>query len=53
MSIPDFGEIDIKDIPRIKKIAAPHLVNSFNSIPHVTHHDEIDITEVRKNSENH
>ena len=44
----DFGEIDIKDIPRIKKIAAPHLVNSFNSIPHVTHHDEIDITEVEE-----
>tara|TARA_B100001741_G_scaffold91526_1_gene75025 strand:- start:687 stop:1967 length:1281 start_codon:yes stop_codon:yes gene_type:complete len=44
----DFGEIDIKDIPRIKKIAAPHLVNSFNTIPHVTHHDEIDITEMEE-----
>ena len=42
----DFGEIDVKDIPRIKKLAAPHLVNSFNTIPHVTHHDEIDITEM-------
>ena len=44
----DFGEIDIKDIPRIKKLAAPHLVNSFNTIPHVTHHDEIDITEMEE-----
>ena len=44
----EFGEIDIKDIPRIKKLAAPHLVNSFNSIPHVTHHDEIDITEIEE-----
>ena len=44
----EFGEIDFKDIPRIKKLAAPHLVNSFNSIPHVTHHDEIDITEMEE-----
>ena len=44
----DFGEIDVKDIPRIKKLSAPHLVNSFNTIPHVTHHDEIDITEMEK-----
>ena len=44
----DFGEIDVKDIPRIKKLAAPHLVNSFNTIPHVTHHDEIDITEMEE-----
>ena len=42
----DFGEIDVKDIPRIKKLAATHLVNSYNTIPHVTHHDEIDITEM-------
>ena len=42
----DFGEVEIKDIPRIKKLAAPHLLNSYNSIPHVTHHDEIDITEM-------
>ena len=44
----DFGEIDVKDIPRIKKLSAPHLVNSFNTIPHVTHHDEIDITEMEE-----
>ena len=44
----DFGEIDVKDIPRIKRLAAPHLVNSFNTIPHVTHHDEIDITEMEE-----
>lgn len=44
----DFGDIDVKDIPRIKKLAAPHLVNSFNTIPHVTHHDEIDITEMEE-----
>ena len=44
----DFGDIVVKDIPRIKRLAAPHLVNSFNTIPHVTHHDEIDITEMEE-----
>ncbi len=44
----DFGEIEIKDIPRVKKIAAPHLVNSWINIPHVTNHDEADITEMEE-----
>ena len=42
----DFGEIEIKDVPRIKKIAATYLVNSWTTIPHVTNHDEADITEM-------
>tara|TARA_B100001245_G_scaffold144104_1_gene107596 strand:- start:259 stop:1173 length:915 start_codon:yes stop_codon:yes gene_type:complete len=42
----DFGEIEVKDIPRIKKIAAPHLINSWTTIPHVTNHDEADVTEM-------
>jgi pyruvate dehydrogenase E2 component (dihydrolipoamide acetyltransferase) len=44
----DFGEIEIKDIPRVKKIAAPYLVNSWSTIPHVTNHDEADITEMEE-----
>ena len=44
----DFGEVEVKDIPRVKKLAAPHLINSWKSIPHVTHHDEIDITEMEQ-----
>ena len=44
----EFGEIDIKPIPRIKKIAGPHLEKSWNEIPHVTQHDEADITEMEK-----
>ncbi len=44
----EFGEIEIKDIPRLKRIAAPHLINSWNMIPHVTHHDEIDVTEMEE-----
>ena len=44
----DFGEIEIKDIARVKRIAIPHLVNSWKNIPHVTHHDEADITEMEE-----
>ena len=44
----EFGKIEVKDIPRVKKIAAPHLVNSWTNIPHVTNHDEADITEMEE-----
>ena len=44
----DFGEVEIKEVPRVKRIAAPHLVNSWKNIPHVTHHDEADITEMEE-----
>ena len=42
----EFGEVQIIDMPRVKRLAAPHLSNSWNTIPHVTHHDEADITEL-------
>jgi len=42
----DFGETEIKDIPRVKKLASNYLVNSWNTIPHVTNHDEVDVTEM-------
>tara|TARA_B100001057_G_scaffold414746_1_gene431943 strand:+ start:175 stop:1434 length:1260 start_codon:yes stop_codon:yes gene_type:complete len=42
----DFGEIEIKDIPRVKKLSAKYLTNSWTQIPHVTNHDEADITEM-------
>ena len=44
----EFGEIEIKEISRVKKIAAPQLVNSWQTIPHVTHHDEADVTELEE-----
>ena len=42
----DFGEIEVKDIPRVKKLSSTYLVNSWTTIPHVTNHDEVDITEM-------
>jgi pyruvate dehydrogenase E2 component (dihydrolipoamide acetyltransferase) len=44
----EFGAIEIKDIPRIKRLSGPHLVRSWTEIPHVTQHEEIDITEMEQ-----
>jgi len=44
----EFGESDIKPLPRVKKVSGPHLEKSWSEIPHVTHHDEADITEMDK-----
>ena len=42
----DFGEVEVKNVPRVKKLASAYLVNSWTTIPHVTNHDEADITEM-------
>jgi pyruvate dehydrogenase E2 component (dihydrolipoamide acetyltransferase) len=44
----EFGEIEIKDIPRVKKLSSKYLINSWTNIPHVTNHDEADITELEE-----
>ena len=44
----EFGEIELKDIPRVKRLSGPQLVRSWTEIPHVTQHDEIDITEMEQ-----
>jgi len=43
-----FGKVEVKDLPRVKKLSGPHLVRSWTQIPHVTQHDEIDITEMEQ-----
>ena len=44
----EFGEIEVKDIPRVKKLSSKYLMNSWTNIPHVTNHDEADITELEE-----
>jgi pyruvate dehydrogenase E2 component (dihydrolipoamide acetyltransferase) len=44
----EFGEVSIKDIPRVKRLSGPHLLRSWTEIPHVTQHEEIDITEMEQ-----
>ncbi len=44
----EFGEVEIRDIPRVKKLSSKYLMNSWTNIPHVTNHDEADITEMEE-----
>ena len=44
----EFGQIEFKDIPRVKRLSSKYLMNSWTNIPHVTNHDEADITELEE-----
>ena len=44
----EFGDTEVKDIPRVKRLSGPHLDKSWTEIPHVTQHEEIDITEMEQ-----
>jgi pyruvate dehydrogenase E2 component (dihydrolipoamide acetyltransferase) len=41
-----FGPTETQPLPRIKKISGPFLHRSWLNVPHVTHNDEADITEL-------
>ena len=41
-----FGAIETKPLARIKRLSGPHLHRSWLNVPHVTHGDEADITDI-------
>jgi pyruvate dehydrogenase E2 component (dihydrolipoamide acetyltransferase) len=43
-----FGPVETKPLVRIKKISGPFLHRSWLNVPHVTHNDEADITDLDK-----
>ena len=43
-----FGTVEIKPLARIKKISGANLHRNWVMIPHVTNHDECDITELEE-----
>ncbi len=43
-----FGDIERKPLSRIQKISGPRLQASWINLPHVTQHDEADITDLEK-----
>ncbi len=43
-----FGEIEEVELSRIKKLSGPALHRSWLNIPHVTHQEDADITEIDK-----
>ncbi len=43
-----FGPVEAVEMPRIKKLSGPALHRSWLNVPHVTHQEEADITEIDK-----
>ena len=41
-----FGPVDVRPLTRIQKISGPRLHASWVNVPHVTQHDEADITDM-------
>ena len=41
-----FGAVEIQPLSRIKRISGQHLRRAWLNVPHVTHHDEADVTEM-------
>ena len=41
-----FGPVETRKLSRIKKVSGPFLHRSWLNVPHVTHNDEVDITEL-------
>jgi len=41
-----FGSVEDVALPKIRRVAATHLHRSWLNVPHVTQHDEADITEL-------
>ena len=48
VNFEQFGEIESKELSRIKKISGKHLHACWLNIPHVTQFDEADITELEE-----
>ena len=47
-SLKDFGEFEVEQQSKIRKLGAKNLTQSWTSIPHVTHFEEIDISIIEK-----
>ena len=41
-----FGQVETVPLPRIKRLSGPFLHRSWLNVPHVTHNDEADITDL-------
>ena len=44
----EFGEVEVRKLSKFQKIVGRFLGRNWITIPHVTHHDEIDVTDAEK-----
>lgn len=42
----EFGEVDVKPLNRVQRLTAAYMHRNWLTIPHVTHHDQLDVTAV-------
>ena len=40
-----FGDVEVQKLPRIQALTGQYMHRNWLAIPHVTHHDQADITE--------
>ncbi|WP_176599185.1 MULTISPECIES: 2-oxo acid dehydrogenase subunit E2 [Sphingobium] len=45
----EFGEVEVKKLTPIQKLTGKFLGRNWLAIPHVTHHDEVDVTDAEVN----
>jgi pyruvate dehydrogenase E2 component (dihydrolipoamide acetyltransferase) len=41
-----YGEVEVRELSKIQTLVARNLLRSWSRIPHVTHHEELDITDL-------
>ncbi|MET0546777.1 MAG: 2-oxo acid dehydrogenase subunit E2 [Caulobacterales bacterium] len=41
----EFGAVEVQKLSRIQQLTGAFLHRNWNAIPHVTHHDEVDVTD--------
>lgn len=44
----EFGEVEVKPLSRIQQLTGTFLGRNWVTIPHVTHHDEVDVTDAER-----
>ena len=44
----EFGDVEVMPLPKIQSIGGQMLARNWVAIPHVTHHDDIDISDIEK-----
>ena len=47
-NLESFGDFVLENQSKIRKIGAKNLFSSWSSIPHVTHFEQVDITNLEK-----
>ncbi len=48
LDLSSYGEIEKKPLTKIQKITAKNMLNAWQSIPHVTHFDQADVTQLEQ-----